>query len=220
MFSYKSARFWSFLVFTVCVCMTPAASSVFAGNVGEPTNLLKQTEVIAELDESAAMEAVSEIDKAEETNAYRLNPDDVIDVTVYGEKELSKEYTLDQKGMVSMPLIGNIYVQGLTARQVEELIKAKLSEGFLIDPSINVGIVSVMPFYILGEVRIPGSYDFVNNMTVLNAVALAGGFTYRANKDRVKILRPNQEKNGKYEEASVSDKVNPGDIILIKEKFF
>jgi len=157
--------------------------------------------------------------------AYILSVDDIIKVKVHGEDDLSSTYKIDSAGMISFPLIGEIKVQGLSAQQVEQLIKAKLSDGYLVNPSISVEHVSVdtkvqRPFYILGEVRNPGSYKFTSGVTVFEAVSIAGGFTYRANKKNVQILKTKNSSSEFYEKVPVEQVIDSGDIILIKESFF
>ena len=151
---------------------------------------------------------------------YTLGGDDEIKITVFGEADLSGTYRLSGTGAVSIPLIGEVALNGLTLREAEELIKGKLVDGYLVDPSVSIEVLKYRPFYILGEVRAPGSYSYVSDMNVLNAVALAGGFTYRANQKAVKILKKNEGESGEYEEFPVKTKISPGDVIVVKERFF
>ena len=154
------------------------------------------------------------------TAVYRLGADDEIKITVFGEDDLSGEYKVSAGGSVSMPLIGEVPVNGLSLAETENLIETKLAEGYLLEPSVSVAVSKYRPFYILGEVREPGSYSYVSNMTALNAVALAGGYTYRANSKSVQIMRGGKNEGSAYEEFPVEAKVMPGDVIMIKERFF
>lgn len=160
------------------------------------------------------------VDLKSDTHSYVLGTDDVIKVTVYGENDLSSTYKIGSGGLISFPLIGEIKVEGLSTRQVEHLLQRKLADGYLINPSVSVEVTTYRPFYILGEVRNPGSYDFKNGATVLKAVALAGGFTYRANKREVQVLKTKEGGSSLYENVAVDKAIGPGDIILVKERFF
>lgn len=151
---------------------------------------------------------------------YLLGPQDQIKVSVYGENNLSDTYSIDGKGFISMPLIGEVPLSGVTVRDAEIMIAAQLADGYLIDPSVSIEIAMYRPFYILGEVRTPGSYPYIDHISVLKAVALAGGFTYRANRKRVEILRGGEAESEDYESFPPTAEIRPGDIIMVKERFF
>ncbi len=159
-------------------------------------------------------------DSSSARNSYSVGPDDELRVIVYEEAALSKTYAVSGDGFISLPLIGDIYVEGLTLSEIDEKITTALSEGYLIDPSVSIEVSKYRPFYILGEVRNPGSYSFVNDMSVLNAVAMAGGFTYRADRKQVELLRTRNSQAEVVKEHPVREAVLPGDIILVKERFF
>lgn len=151
--------------------------------------------------------------------AYRLGTGDTVHVTVFGESDLSGDYPIDGTGVMRLPLIGQIRAAGLTIPALENSIQAKLAEGYLRDPKVSAQVTNYRPFYIIGEVNKPGEYPYVNGMNVLTAVALAGGFTYRADDSDVDIRHKGSDK-----EVSVpvdpSSKVDPGDIITVSERFF
>lgn len=152
--------------------------------------------------------------------SYRLGADDAVKITVFGEPDLSNTFTVSSNGTISYPLVGEIVVRDLSVRELEQMLVAKLSEGYLVKPSVSVEVASYRPFYILGEVRAPGSYSYSNGITVLKAVALAGGFTYRANKKNVQILKTRKAGSELYSKTPVNAEISPGDIILVKERFF
>ena len=149
---------------------------------------------------------------------YNLGSGDKVRITVFGHTDLSGEFLVDDTGIISMPLIGSVKSGGLTIRELEKTIIAKLKDGYLVNPSVNVEVVKFRPFYIIGEVARPGSYPYISGMTVFNAVALAGGFTSRAKKSEVLISRG----GGKAKEVKLKSEtfVMPGDIIEIPERFF
>ena len=150
---------------------------------------------------------------------YRLASGDRVRVSIYGHDDLSGEFEVDGTGQLSLPLIMNVTAGGLTRKELETDITTKLQPDFLKNPRVSVEILNYRPFYIVGEVNKPGSYGYVSGMKVINAVALAGGFTFRAQKGDIKITR---EKSGtKAElEGSVETVVLPGDVIEIGERFF
>lgn len=151
--------------------------------------------------------------------AYTLGSGDKVRVTVFGHEDLSGEFEVDGSGNVSLPLIRNIKAEGLTVRQLEQTIAERLSPDYLLNPSVSVEVLNYRPFYIYGEVTKPGSYPFVNGMTVVNAVAMAGGFTYRARTGSVRITRGNDPQR-KQITADKDTPVLPGDVIEVPERYF
>ncbi len=154
-----------------------------------------------------------------DASAYRLGSGDKIRVTVFGEEDLSGTFVVDGRGHIAMPLIGEVVLGQLPLREAEKRIETKLLDGFLQEPRVSIEVLNYRPFYILGEVKQPGSYSFVNGMTILNAVALAGGFTYRANEGEMVITRADDPAK-KEQPAGPNTHVFPGDMIRIKERFF
>ena len=128
---------------------------------------------------------------------YKLGSGDLIKITVFNQEDLSGEYTINGAGKIALPLIGDVETKDLTVKQVEQGIANKLKPDYLLNPRVNVQVLNYRPFYILGEVKGPQSYPYVDGMTYLNAVAIAGGFTYRAKEDHVMVIRMNdpQKKN-------------------------
>jgi polysaccharide export outer membrane protein len=152
-------------------------------------------------------------------SSYRLGPGDALRVTVFRHEDLSGEFTLDGDGYFALPLVGEVLGGGRTARELESDIEGALkSGGYLVDPQVSIQVLNYRPFYIIGEVNNPGSFEYVNGMTVINAVALAGGFTYRADQDDIVISRGGS--SGPEIEAAPDTEVLPGDIIEVQERFF
>lgn len=157
---------------------------------------------------------------AEELNPreeYRLAAGDRVRVSVYGHEDLSGEFEVDGSGQLSLPLIEDVSARGRTLNDLELDIENYLKPDYLIDPQVSVEMLNYRPFYIVGEVKEPGSYPYVNGMTVINAVAMAGGYTYRAHKGAIRIVR--EQAQDKLE-ASSGTEVMPGDVIEIGERFF
>lgn len=153
-----------------------------------------------------------------EVAAYKLGAGDKLRIIVYGEQDLSGEFDVTGTGRVSLPLIGQVQATGLTLEEFEHEIAGKLEQGYLTNPKVSAEVLNYRPFYIIGEVDKPGQYPYTSDMTVLNAVAVAGGFTYRANTDSVFITRG----GGSEVQYQVSQqvKVLPGDVVRVPERFF
>ena len=140
-------------------------------------------------------------------------------ITIFDEPDLSGEFELDGGGVFSLPLLGPVTAADLSPRDLEQRLEAMLGDGWLIRPRAAVEVLSYRPFYIMGEVNQPGSYPYRAGLTVLNAAALAGGFTYRADEDDIDISRGEEGARGEFE-ASVGTLVEPGDVIRIRERLF
>lgn len=163
---------------------------------------------------------VTAAETAENVDAvYRLDTGDRIKVTVFGHEDLSGEFEVDGTGRVAMPLIQFVEVGGMSVREAESAIEGKLSPDYLKNPKASVEILNYRPFYILGEVENPGSYQYVTGMTVLESVALAGGFTYRARQKKMTVIRASDPEK-KKERALIGTKVLPGDVIEVPERRF
>ena len=152
-------------------------------------------------------------------NQYRLGAEDRIMITVFGEQDLSGEFKIASDGTISMPLIGRVFLQDLTLHEATDLIENELRQGYLKKPDVSIESLETRPFYIMGEIGRPGSYNYIGGMSVIQAVALSGGYTYRANKKYVEVLRGNPIPN-KPIKIDPSATVQAGDIIFVRERFF
>jgi polysaccharide export outer membrane protein len=150
---------------------------------------------------------------------YLLGVGDQIALTVYGETDLSHTYSINPNGMIEMPLIGAVKATGVTIEQLTRQIRTRLSDGFLRNPSVTGTIITYRPFYILGEVNKPGQYPYQSGMTVDAAVALAGGYTYRAQQGYV-FIRPESGGGEARVAATPELAVRPGDTVRVSERFF
>jgi polysaccharide export outer membrane protein len=153
---------------------------------------------------------------ADET--YLLDAGDRLRIFVYGSPNLSRLYTVDQEGMVSVPLIGDIAARGKTTRTVGHVIAARLASQYVREPHVTVDIAQNRPFFILGEVRSAGQYPYVSGMTAQAAVAIAGGYGDRADETRIQVTR---RRNGLTEKMDVPPDylIRPGDTIYIYERW-
>jgi len=150
---------------------------------------------------------------------YVLGPNDRVRVKVYGESDITGEYEVDSTGQISVPLAGHVRAAGLTTKQLERAITSTLAKGIVRDPRVNVEVALYRPYYILGEVKKGGEYPYRLGLTVMDAVASAGGFTYRANEGKVYLRRAAGGPEEVYSmDAPVA--VLPGDNIRVPERFF
>jgi polysaccharide export outer membrane protein len=149
---------------------------------------------------------------------YSLGTGDLLRVTVFGHEDLSGEFEVDSGGRISLPLVGDLLVVNRSLDNVEQSIVSALKPDYLKNPQVSVEIINYRPFYIIGEVANPGSYAYVGGMRVINAVAMAGGFTYRAKEQDMLITRA--KGGGKQERAGQGTRVFPGDVIEVPERFF
>lgn len=150
---------------------------------------------------------------------YQLGSGDQLRVTVFGEPDLSGEFQVDGTGQVSLPLIGNISVTGMTVQQFQATVEERLRAGYLNQPRVSAEVINYRPFYILGEVNRPGEYPYTSGLTVMNAVATAEGFTYRANR-RVVFIRSAGTNVERRVDLTSTTLVQPGDTIRIAERLF
>ena len=150
---------------------------------------------------------------------YQLGPGDKLSVTVFDQAELSGKYTINGAGQFVMPFIDEVQAEGLTIPELSELIVSKLKPDYLINPRVSIEVLNFRPFYIIGEIGSPGSYPYIEGMTYLNAVAIAGGFTYRAKKKYVMVKRK-EDPEGKEIKLKLTEDVSPGDIVRVAERLF
>jgi polysaccharide export outer membrane protein len=157
--------------------------------------------------------------ESENGDSYRIDAGDRVYVTVFNHEDLSGEYVVDGEGRITMPLVGSLKVSGLTAEQIEDQLVGLYRPDYLVNPQISVVVRNFRPYFLIGEVRSTGSFPYVEGITYLTAIAMAGGYTYRAKKEIVFVIRgddPEQEEV----RIDVTEKVQPGDIIRVGERLF
>src|SRR5882672_2766029 len=151
--------------------------------------------------------------------AYRLDAGDKLRVVVYGQEGLTNIYAIDAGGSITMPLIGAVPARGRTLAGLASQISAKLRNGYIREPSVAVEIEAYRPFFILGEVGAPGQYPYVPNMSVESAVAIAGGFSPRARRDRVTLTHTDHSGPSRAV-VPLGTALGPGDTVLVGERWF
>jgi polysaccharide biosynthesis/export protein len=153
-------------------------------------------------------------------SAYRLGPGDVVRLITFGEENLTGEFRVSDSGTIALPLVGLVHAAGLSPDELGANVgEALVRTNLLRAPSIAVEIIAYRPIFVLGEVSKPGQYPYQSGMTVVTAVAVAGGFTYRAIDDYAAVVRT---ENGVATEGKVIRQtfVQPGDVITIFERKF
>jgi len=163
--------------------------------------------------------AGQQVEQQQKIDAYTLGTGDQLRVTVFGQPDLSGQFEVDGSGSISMPLVGQVEALGLTTPELEKRIVGLLEGDYILNPRVSAEVINYRPFYILGEVNRPGEYPYTSGLTVLNAVAASGGFTYRANKKVVYIKSVDSAQEQAYE-LTTSTVVRPGDTLRIGERIF
>jgi polysaccharide biosynthesis/export protein len=150
---------------------------------------------------------------------YRLDAGDRLRIVVYGQEGLTNTYTVDAGGAITMPLIGAVSARGLTPAELAAAVTARLKKNYLREPYVAAEVETYRPFFILGEVAAPGQYPYVPNMTIESAVAIAGGFTPRAQRGAMELTRTG---SAGTQRATVPPAtfLKPGDTVLIGERWF
>ncbi len=150
---------------------------------------------------------------------YRLGAGDKVRVIVFGEQDLSGEFVVGDSGNIDMPLIGSVSAKGATVTEFQNKVVTQLKNGYLNDPKVSIEVLNYRPFFITGEVKNGGEYPFKANLTVQDAVGVAGGYTYRAETSYALIRRAGEDREIKVALTSRVP-INPGDSIRIPERFF
>jgi polysaccharide export outer membrane protein len=150
---------------------------------------------------------------------YELGVGDRIQVIVAGHEDLSGEFVIDGKGQFFMPLIEEVDAADLNPAELESLIVDKLKPDYLVNPRVNIQVLKYRPYYLMGEVASRGAFPYLSGMSYLKAIAIAGGFTYRAKQDYVFVIRADDEDLEELK-LPMNEKVQPGDIIRVAERMF
>jgi polysaccharide export outer membrane protein len=159
-----------------------------------------------------------------------LGPGDVFVVEVFGEKELSGKYRVAANGTIDYPLLKNVKVGGMTPTEVAAMLRKRLAQGYLKDPSVSVFVETYnsKKISVLGQVSKPGTFNYMNNMSIIEAITLAGGFTPIASKNDVTVTRTENGKTRRFlvpvddvgEGRAANYLLRPGDIVQVPERIF
>jgi polysaccharide biosynthesis/export protein len=170
-------------------------------------------------DQGAATQADIEATVAAASAVPRFQGGEKIRITVYEEPTLSGEYLIDPSGVVSLPLAGTVKAVGLTQQQFEQELAKKFKSEYLRNPKVTVTILQFRPIYIVGEVGKTGEFQYQPGLNVLTALAMAGGGTYRANRDYVLIQHYGETGTKQYPQSATT-MILPGDLIRVPERYF
>lgn len=150
---------------------------------------------------------------------YQLGAGDKISIRVFGEEDLSLDILVANSGVLNYPFLGELKVVGLTIAELEKSIDQGLRGDYLINPNVNVAVTEYRPFFIQGQVVQPGAYPFQPGLNVSKAITVASGFTERAARKKLSIIRANDSSQSERD-VKLSDQVRPGDMIVVHESFF
>lgn len=170
---------------------------------------------------------------AESQSPYTVGVDDVLEINVLQPETLKAVVTVSPDGTITYPYIGSVKVKGLTVPQVEAEVQKRLADGYLKYPVVSASLQETRSrkFFVYGEVLKPGPYMIEENMTVLRAISMAGGFTRFGSSSRVKVLRPKASGTG-YDTLKVNInevmkgiteediEILQGDIVVVSEGVF
>jgi polysaccharide biosynthesis/export protein len=151
-------------------------------------------------------------------HAYRLEIGDKVKLVVFAEDNLSGDFEVNGRGQISVPLIGEVPAKGHTLKEVQRTITARLADGYVKTPRVSLDITNYRPIFVHGEVKSGGQFQYRNNLSFNDAIAMAGGYTYRAQLDYVELSRAGQPPLRVDMPATLS--VLPGDNIRVPERFF
>lgn len=152
-------------------------------------------------------------------NDYRLGPGDHILISVFGEEDLSMDFRLNDTGRLNYPFLGELQLEGLTVTELEQTITRGLMGPYLIDPDVTVSIKEYRPFFLNGEVMKPGGIPYQPGLTLEKAIALGGGFTERASRKKISVVRAGNP-NAAAEPIQLADRIYAGDVITVRQSFF
>jgi len=151
---------------------------------------------------------------------YRVGTGDRLTVKVFGQDDLSGEFEIGGDGQMAMPLVGQVDAAGLTISELRETLVTILNENYLVDPQVTIEVTNYRPFFILGQVRNPGSFPYQAGLNMRQAVALAGGFTNRALREPMLVIRPDQDNVPQRYSVTLDYPVLPGDTIEVQRRLF
>ena len=199
------------------------------GRMGHICGLLITVFVLAACVQTATLETVAPRATVGLTDTYLLGPGDEMNIVVYYHEDLSARCSgseaaqskgcavVSDSGTIALPLVGEIRVEGKTVEEVRQEYTARLSEGYLVNPYVTINIHKYRPFFIIGGVRQPGAYPYRKGMTILHAIALAGGHSNLAIKNRPPLVVRMSGASGDGDTISVFSPVYPGDVVEIPE---
>lgn len=150
---------------------------------------------------------------------YVLGPGDRLRIKVYSDPDMTGEYEVNSSGAVALPLVGDVKASGMTTRQLEQEIERRMKGKVATEPHVSVEMAAYAPYYVFGEVKNAGEFQYHLGLTVADAVAAAGGLTYRANEHKIFLRRAGSHAE-QIVTLDVPVRIYPGDNIRVTESFF
>lgn len=152
---------------------------------------------------------------------YRLGAEDQVRVQTFNDPRLTGEFRITDAGMLALPLVGSVPAAGRTTTEVERAVERVMVQRNLFrDPSVSIQVIEYRPVFVLGQVERGGRFPFQPGMTALSAVAVAGGFNYRALRDVVSITRVGEDGRAQEFRATRQSLIQPGDVVTVFERRF
>jgi polysaccharide biosynthesis/export protein len=153
--------------------------------------------------------------------SYRLGPNDVVRIQVYGEEDLAVESKIDGDGNINFPLLGGIHVSGKTVQELQEYLTTRLASGYVRRPRVTAYVFKYRNFYVSGEVKAPGGYPYEEGLSVQKAITMAGGLTDKGERENIRVLRHTDGQENALP-AKMETSVLPDDTIIVPEgqKFY
>ncbi|MGF1778972.1 polysaccharide export protein [Vibrio nomapromontoriensis] len=198
-----------------CVLISSIAFSAMAAESTTANNIEASSDAVTTVSHS---EQVNTTPANAEVREYLLGPGDMIRIWVYGEKEMSMSLKIGKRGAINFPYIGRVQLSGRTTDSIEHDIETRLKAGFVRSPMVTVTMEQFRKFFLLGEVENPNGYEYEPQLTVEQAIAMAGGFTDRADRGDINI-RPSGQKD-LIKKVDMTDSVYPGDVVIVEQSFF
>ncbi len=196
-------------LFLACLLLIPALLGAQGPALPQPGELASAPADVREM----------ELIPVGSDSEYELGVGDRIQVIVSGHEDLSGEFVVDGDGQFYMPLIEEVDASGLNPAELEARIVDALKPDYLVNPRVNIQVLKYRPYYLMGEVLTTGAFPYLSGMSYLKAIAIAGGFSYRAKQDFVYVIRADDDSLEEIK-LPMNEKVQPGDIIRVAERLF
>ena len=153
-------------------------------------------------------------------NVYRLKPGDKLKIAVFNEPDLTGEFQVEDGGKIAFPLVGEVQAAGLSVNDFQSNLARQLQQGFVRNPRVTIDLINLRPINVIGEVRNAGQYAYRPGLTIQDTIAMAGGYTYRANTNTVYLRRSDQSSDVTVPVGRSKLTVLPGDNIRVPERYF
>jgi polysaccharide export outer membrane protein len=155
-----------------------------------------------------------------QANVYRLKPGDKLKIAVFNEPDLTGEFQVGDSGKIAFPLVGEVQAAGLSVNDFRSSLASQLQQGFVRNPRVTIDFINYRPINVIGEVRNAGQYAYRPGLTIQDAIAMAGGYTYRANTHTVYLRRSDQSSDITVPVGHSKLTILPGDNIRVPERYF